>query len=545
MNQEKTKQFKKTLVALGLSLTALYGVKAAKDDGWTEASKGEAWDKWVIEWEEIKNDWTQLSLTPGKNETELNFAWYAPVDLKGIPTVKISQSLDMKDAIEFMGEATSAVEGYLSNKVTVTDLEANTTYYYIYGQDGKWSEPIVYQTQSGNQFSFIVTSDPQIGSSSKCVAAGETKPLGQDKSSRNDSFNWNHTINQALSIRKNASFMINVGDQIQTRDKKQDQLLYTDNEIEYAGYLSPRALKSLPVATVIGNHDSSSGNYRFHFNNPNANELGQTMAGGDYYYSYGDALFIIINSNSDKFDEHARLVEEAVANHPDAKWRFIALHHDIYGSGEHSNTPSMVTMRYELVPIFEKYNIDVVFTGHDHTYARSKFLTAATKDESVFITDDEFRDYFYGKVEIDERYIAYLASIEDEDAIVENQIKDGVVSNPEGIVYYTLSSASGSKYYKQVEKQQAYIENRWQENVPTFMVVDVKEDSVTLQTYRTDTMELIDDTLTIQKTSQVRASAQQLSDVGEVASSNPIGGVATEIAIVVAISGVIVYIKRR
>lgn len=92
MNEKKTKQFKKTLVALGLSLTALYGVKAAEVDSWTEALKGEAWDKWVMEWEEIKNDWTQLSLTPGKNETELNFAWYAPVDLNGIPTVKISQS---------------------------------------------------------------------------------------------------------------------------------------------------------------------------------------------------------------------------------------------------------------------------------------------------------------------------------------------------------------------------------------------------------------------------------------------------------------------
>ena len=41
-------------------------------------------------------------------------------------------------------------------------------------------------------------------------------------------------------------------------------LAYTDNEIEYAGYLSPDALKSLPVATTIGNHDAISGNYSYH-----------------------------------------------------------------------------------------------------------------------------------------------------------------------------------------------------------------------------------------------------------------------------------------
>lgn len=513
MRKKKTKQFTKKLAVLALMFTTLYAVKAAEDDGWTEAPKDEAWDQWVVKWEEIKNDWTQLSLTPGKNETELNFAWYASVDLQGTPTVKLSKSSDMKNAIEFTGEATPAVEGYLSNKVTVTGLEASTTYYYVYGQDEEWSEPTVYQTQNSNQFSFIVTGDPQIGSSSKSVATGESEPLGQDKSTRNDSFNWNHTINQALSIRENASFMINVGDQIQTRDKQQDQLLYTDNEIEYVGYLSPRALKSLPVATVIGNHDSPSGNYSFHFNNPNANGLGQTMAGGGYYYSYGDVLFIVINSNSDNFDEHTQLVEEAVASHPNAKWRFVALHHDIYGSGEHSNEPFIITMRYELAPIFEKYNIDVVFTGHDHTYARSKFLTTATKDERKFITD-------------------------------ENAIKDGIISNPKGIVYYTLNSASGSKYYKQVDKQQAYIENRWQENVPTFMVVDVKEDSVTLQTYRTDTMELIDEALTIQKTSQVMGNQQSVEEV-EVSSTNSTWFVTTGVAIIVVISGIVIYIKKR
>ncbi|MDO5793185.1 MAG: metallophosphoesterase family protein [Turicibacter sp.] len=545
MNEKKTKQFKKTLVALGLSLTALYGVKAAEVDSWTEAPKGEAWDKWVMEWEEVKNDWTQLSLTPGKNETELNFAWYAPVDLNGIPTVKISQSLDMKDAIEFTGEATSAVEGYLSNKVTVTDLEANTTYYYIYGQDGEWSEPTVYQTQSGNQFSFIVTSDPQIGSSSKSVAAGENEPLGQDKSTRNDSFNWNHTINQALSIRKNASFMINVGDQIQTRDKQQEQLLYTENEIEYAGYLSPLALKSLPVATVIGNHDSPSGNYSFHFNNPNATGLGQTMAGGGYYYSYGDALFIIINSNSDKFDEHAQLVEEAVASHPDAKWRFIALHHDIYGSGEHSNTPSMVTMRYELVPIFEEYQIDVVFTGHDHTYTRSKVLTTATKDDFHFLTDEEFEQYFDREKAVDERYETYLDSVEDEEAIADTQVKNGVVSDPNGIIYYTLNSASGSKYYKQVEKQQAYIESRWQENVPTFMVVDVTESSVTLKTYRTDTMELIDESVTIEKSNQTAVDNQQDLSVTDPVVNHQSLKVGVGLVGILLVGGIIIYVKKR
>ena len=50
----------------------------------------------------------------------------------------------------------------------------------------------------------------------------------------------------------------------------------------------------MPVATTIGNHDSPSGNYSYHFNTPNQSGLGQTTAGSDYYYRYGNTLFIIL-----------------------------------------------------------------------------------------------------------------------------------------------------------------------------------------------------------------------------------------------------------
>ena len=36
------------------------------------------------------------------------------------------------------------------------------------------------------------------------------------------------------------------------------------SEIEYTGYLSPEALKSLPVATTVGNHDADNANYTYH-----------------------------------------------------------------------------------------------------------------------------------------------------------------------------------------------------------------------------------------------------------------------------------------
>lgn len=517
---KRTKKVMAALMVAIMMITTSYTVFAAENDGWTEApyteaAQGGAWEAWCEKWETIKNDWTQLSITPGKNATELNFAWYSEKE-ETLPKVKISKSTDMSNSIEFDGTQSRAVTNketkieYVSNKVTVTGLEEDTTYYYSYGTNENWSSPVVINTQSTDSFSFFLVGDPQIGSSLKNTPTGETEAIGQDRSVRNDSFNWNNTIKKALSLVPNASFMISAGDQISIRDKKannEQALAYTENEIEYAGYLSPEPLKSLPVATTLGNHDAVSGNYSYHFNNPNTSTLGSTVGGGNYYYTYGNTLFIMLNTNNTNAEEHKQFIEQAVAESGDVTWKVVTLHQDIYGSGEHSNEPEIAELRYKLVPIFEENDIDVVLTGHDHTYARSKILKGGVKEEITFLTDDEYEEFFdiefesdYTELVEDEKYLSYLESIEDKNAIeTDLSIRGENISNPEGILYITASSASGSKYYNNVPRQQAYIANRWQEDVPTFSTINVDNVSLSISTYRTDNMEKIDETVTIIK----------------------------------------------
>lgn len=517
---KRTKKVMASIMIAIMMTTTSYTVFAAENDGWTEApytdaAQGGAWEAWCEKWETIKNDWTQLSITPGKNATELNFAWYSNKE-EGEPKVKISKALDMSNSVEFDGIQSSAVTNkdtnieYVSNKATVSGLEENTTYYYSYGTAGNWSEPVVINTQSSDSFNFFLVGDPQIGSSLKNTPTGETEVIGQDRSVRNDSFNWNNTIKKALSLVPNASFMISAGDQISIRDKKantEQALAYTENEIEYAGYLSPDSLKSLPVATTLGNHDAISGNYSYHFNNPNASTLGSTVGGGNYYYTYGNTLFIMLNTNNTNAEEHKQFIEQASAEAGDVTWKVVTLHQDIYGSGEHSNEPEIAELRYKLVPIFEENDIDVVLTGHDHTYARSKILKGGVMDESTFLSEDEYEEFFdiefesdYTQLVEDEKYLNYLKSIEDENAIeADLSVRGENISNPEGILYITANSASGSKYYNNVPRQQAYIANRWQEDVPTFSTINVDNVSLSISTYRTDNMEKIDETVTIIK----------------------------------------------
>ena len=62
-------------------------------------------------------------------------------------------------------------------------------------------------------------------------------------------------------------------------------------------------------------------------------------------------------------------MKKAINENKDAKWRIVVFHQDIYGSGyDHSDSDGMV-LRTQLTPLMDKYKIDVVMQGHDHTYS--------------------------------------------------------------------------------------------------------------------------------------------------------------------------------
>ena len=97
----------------------------------------------------------------------------------------------------------------------------------------------------------------------------------------------------------------------------------------------------------------------------------------------------------------------------------------------------------------------------------------------------------------------------DDDAVLELTEGQDVAIDSEGIMYLTAGSSSGSKYYDLVPRQQTYIASRWQQDVPTYSVIDVTETTLTLNTYRTDTDEPIDTQFMLVKS----ADHSQLADL--------------------------------
>ena len=405
-----------------------------KDDQGNLTGEGESYDS------------SRIILTPGKTAKDLGFAWYS--QKKGEPAVKIGKKEDLSDAQEFKGTATEINRSNqkntykASNKVTVEGLfEENTTYYYSYTdvvKNPNWSEVQSYTTKKTTNFQTILVGDPQIGAS-----GSQGQGTADDINIAVDTFNWNKTLEQAKITAPNASFILSAGDQIDyagtdSSDGKNVR------ESEYAGFTYPALLRMLPLATTIGNHESKGTDYKYHYNNPNSEDgLGSTNSGSDYYFSYGNVLFISLNSNNRNTVEHRELLKKAVESNPDAKWKVVMFHHDIYGSGQpHSDTDG-ANLRALFAPLMDEFGIDMCLTGHDHSYARSYLMADGT-------------------------------------AI---QYDDSVAINPEGTLYIAAGSASGSKFYKLATTKQYYIAERSNTQIPTFSTIDFSDESIVIKTY--------------------------------------------------------------
>src|SRR5699024_2201220 len=85
---------------------------------------------------------------------------------------------------------------------------------------------------------------------------------------------------------------------------------------------------------------------------------------------------------------------------------------------------------------------------------------------------------------------------------IETLVRNTVV-DPNGTLYMTANSASGSKYYELISAQQDYIAERSQNWLPSWSVITLSEDSFSIDTYQLTAdgqTEKIDETFTIRKT---------------------------------------------
>ena len=162
----------------------------------------------------------------------------------------------------------------------------------------------------------------------------------------------------------------------------------TDSEYQRAVFdLYPQLLKQTPVWPTLGNHDghsadsaSETGPYYDIFSLPRAGEVGGLASGTEAYYSfdYSNIHFVVLDSyDSDRATDSSMLTWlEADLQNTSSDWIVAYWHHPPYSKGSHDSDTEgrMVEMRKYALPILEAYGVDVVMSGHSHSYERSKLI---------------------------------------------------------------------------------------------------------------------------------------------------------------------------
>ncbi|MEY8355219.1 hypothetical protein AALB39_17940 [Lachnospiraceae bacterium 54-53] len=196
-------------------------------------------------------------------------------------------------------------------------------------------------------------------------------------------------------------------------------------------------------------------------------------------------------------------MKQAVAAHPNTSWRIVMIHQDIYGSGlDHSDSDGIV-LRTQLTPLMDKYDVDVVLQGHDHTYSRSYLLKADSKTHAKY----DFYDWDNVKDEAGNVFPYNDATYQAENNCytIANTMS-GSVTNPDGTLYMEANSSTGSKYYELIPSQQDYIAARNQNWNPTYSVIRVNPSTFTIDTYEIagGQLQKIDQTFSLKKTDVAR-----------------------------------------
>lgn len=149
----------------------------------------------------------------------------------------------------------------------------------------------------------------------------------------------------------------------------------------------PRMLEQTVLWPTFGNHDGASassgtqsGPYYTVFSLPTAGQAGGVPSGTEAYYSfdYANIHFICLNSydvnRSPGSPMLTWLAQDLASTSRD--WLVAFWHHPPYSKGSHDSDfdPRMTEMRGNVLPILEGWGVDLVLTGHSHSYERSYLL---------------------------------------------------------------------------------------------------------------------------------------------------------------------------
>jgi len=245
-------------------------------------------------------------------------------------------------------ETESVVIDKLTTKheVRLENLKNGTEYYYRIKSNDLVGEWYSFKTAVGKEspFSFIAYGDTQMN------------------------FLRHKEITEQIE-KNNFDFIVHCGDAVQRGPR-------SDWDVEFFEPLQ-KILTKKPIYAAIGNHELNSINYYENFSNPNSEHENY------YSFEYGNSFFVFLDNPRAAYSdqeyytdyktgsEQYKWLESELSSEKaqKAEWLFVVSHVPSYVGGSQDFFQGC---KEHLVPLFEKYKVDISFSGHVHGYERGE-----------------------------------------------------------------------------------------------------------------------------------------------------------------------------
>ncbi|MCP4262612.1 MAG: hypothetical protein GY774_34680 [Planctomycetes bacterium] len=215
-------------------------------------------------------------------------------------------------------------------------LDLSKSYACSVEMDGKVSRPFLVKPGSspGENFTFFVFGDTRSGN-----ALAHRKLVEQMKM-------------------RGAAFYIHTGDFVHdaTDPRQWNEFLEIERPL----------LEKMPIVPVAGNHDISDVGIftKLFFRKKRF-----------YSFEYANSLVIVLDSTMsiEEGDRQHRFLKEELESlkNKEINHVFVIVHHPPYSSGKHGDNKRV---RDTVVPLLQNHNVVAVFSGHDHSYERTKAI---------------------------------------------------------------------------------------------------------------------------------------------------------------------------
>jgi hypothetical protein len=233
----------------------------------------------------------------------------------------------------------------------VKGLQPGTTYVYRVGdgseENATWSEWFQLETPGTDDnapFSFIYFGDAQ----------NDVKSM------------WSRVVRKSYKMMPNIDFMLHAGDLIN----------HSEANAEWGEWFHAGGYIHVTVPSIMtpGNHEYTKGRlsalWRPQFNLPLNGPSGPTEE-TCYAIDYKNMKLVSIDAISLQRDEDSRMAQvkwlDSVLANNTKKWTTLTMHYPIFSTAKGRNNKKL---RESLLPLINKYGVDLVLQGHDHTYAR-------------------------------------------------------------------------------------------------------------------------------------------------------------------------------